>query len=440
MILGNYKVGLLLATFCLCHHHVFARSGKVVMTAVDDLDEDSSTTYKTAGDKSANAALGLAASTVLPTLPVVQTTACTDDGTNVSKTLVFTSVIFRHGDKFKEEGEFFSKDPYKIEDPFWLPFGLGQLRNMGKQRMYWLGQFLRMRYGAGFLKEEYFYRDILAVSADTDKNLMSAQLVLLGLFPPRGVNIWNDNVGRFFQPIPVHGIQADLDNILHQIPCIPYYDQLKKVFVEDLAELNAKHKDLFLEVSKNSGNNITNLGDLWQIYNIIRIEFENGRALPEWVKPLYPAKIKALALTTYDYFVKTDFMKTIRSGPLISILLDDMALKLNKTMDPDYKIKLYSTTDITLMSLLKTLGVDEKEMEPEYGACIMIEMHKIQEKYFIKVQYMDNGFKRYCKPLKFKGYDSPSPYLIPYEKFVTVNSKYQINEEEWYKKCSIPYC
>ncbi|KAL1461206.1 hypothetical protein WDU94_013125, partial [Cyamophila willieti] len=271
MILVNFKLSLALTTFFLCQHHVFARSGKVVMT-VDDLDDDSTPANKTSGDKSANASLNLVSSTVPPPAPVVLTTACTDDGTNVSKTLVFASVIFRHGDKFKEEGEYFTKDPYKIEDPFWLPFGLGQLRNMGKQRMYWLGQFLRMRYGAGFLKEEYFYRDILAVSADTDKNLMSAQLVLLGLYPPRGVNIWNDNVGRFFQPIPVHGIQADLDYVLHQIPCLPYYDQLNKVFVEDLAELNVKHKELFLEVSKNTGNNITNLGELWIIYNIIRIE------------------------------------------------------------------------------------------------------------------------------------------------------------------------
>jgi hypothetical protein len=60
--------------------------------------------------------------------------------------------------------------------------------------------------------------------------------------------------------------------ILNQINCPPYFDELKKVFTHDLAELNAKNQDLFAEISKGCGNNITHLGELWQIYNIIRIE------------------------------------------------------------------------------------------------------------------------------------------------------------------------
>lgn len=68
------------------------------------------------------------------------------------------------------------------------------------------------------MKDEYFYRDIRMTSADTDKNLMSAELVLLGLYPPKGINIWNDNVGRYYQPIPVHGIQSDLDYVSRGVP------------------------------------------------------------------------------------------------------------------------------------------------------------------------------------------------------------------------------
>lgn len=54
--------------------------------------------------------------------------------------------------------------------------------------------------------------------------------------------------------------------------CAPYFDELNKVFKEELADLNAKNKELFSAISKASGNNVTHLGDLWQIYNIIRIE------------------------------------------------------------------------------------------------------------------------------------------------------------------------
>lgn len=432
MSLDNLRISLLVALLCACHNTQARRGG--AFQNVEDLDDaEPSAKVNLRSDDLKKLETAAPTTTAVP-----PTTASADDGTNVTKTLIFTQVIFRHGDKFKEEGEYFNKDPYKIEDPFWLPFGLGQLRNMGKQRVYWLGQFLRMRYN-GFLKEEYFYRHVRMVSADTDKNLMSAQLVLLGLYPPRGTNIWNDNVGRVFQPIPVHGIQADLDYTLNQILCPPYIAELKKVFTTDCADVNAKNKELFTEISKSSGSNITHLGELFQIYNIMRIEFENGRILPEWMKAIYPSKVKALALTTYDYFVKTEFMKLIRSGPLITQILTDMEQKLNKTLDPDYKMTLYSTSDITLLSLLKTLGADEN-LDPEYGATIMIELHNLEGKLFVKVQYMDNGFKRYCKPLKFKGYGDTSTTLIPYEKFVSVNAKYKILEEEWYAKCGIPFC
>lgn len=56
-------------------------------------------------------------------------------------------------------------------------------------------------------------------------------------------------------------------------------------------------------------------------------------------------------------------------------------------MDLDYKMKLYSTSDVTLMSLLKTLGVDEDSpLDPDYGATILIELHKLQDKYYVKVK------------------------------------------------------
>lgn len=70
----------------------------------------------------------------------------------------------------------------------------------GRQQMYELGKKIRSLYD-GFLEEGYYKEKFKAFSTSIDRTLMSAQLFLAGLFPPKGVQVWSDQL--LWQPVPV---------------------------------------------------------------------------------------------------------------------------------------------------------------------------------------------------------------------------------------------
>lgn len=81
----------------------------------------------------------------------------------------------------------------------------------GKQNMYSLGKYFRERY-SGFLPELYFASDLDVQSPNADACLMSAAVLLAGLYPPHKYQIWNPTI--LWQPIPVKGISAETDMVL----------------------------------------------------------------------------------------------------------------------------------------------------------------------------------------------------------------------------------
>lgn len=76
--------------------------------------------------------------------------------------------------------------------------------------MFSLGKFLRERY-SGFLPDLYFSSDIEVLSSNVDTCLMSAAVLLAGLYPPHKFQIWNPHI--LWQPIPVKGITSEVDKV-----------------------------------------------------------------------------------------------------------------------------------------------------------------------------------------------------------------------------------
>lgn len=78
--------------------------------------------------------------------------------------------------------------------------------------MYQLGLRLREEYKT-FLSENYSPDKVSVLSSALDRTRMSAELVLAGLFPPVGEQIWNSNL--LWQPIPVNYVARKQDNVRH---------------------------------------------------------------------------------------------------------------------------------------------------------------------------------------------------------------------------------
>lgn len=80
----------------------------------------------------------------------------------------------------------------------------------GKVGLHKLGVSFRQRYD-GFLSAKYSPSQIRIQSSDYDRCLMSASLVLAGLYPPIGVQLWNPDLQ--WQPIPVHSAPLQCDDV-----------------------------------------------------------------------------------------------------------------------------------------------------------------------------------------------------------------------------------
>ena len=90
--------------------------------------------------------------------------------------LIGIAILHRHGDRAPVFT--FPTDEYPCTDPKIWPEGLGQLTDVGKKRIFRIGQFFRQTYNLS--------RDmtIYCRSSPTDRCLVSAELLLAAAFPP----------------------------------------------------------------------------------------------------------------------------------------------------------------------------------------------------------------------------------------------------------------
>ena len=109
-----------------------------------------------------------------------------------------------------------------------------------------LGKYLRKRYN-GFLSEKYNENDIYVRSSDVDRTLMSAMSNLAGLYPPHGNQIWNQEL--LWQPIPVHTLPLDKDNIISSHAKCPRLEQLTDE-ISELPEIQIQTTRMKLCISR----------------------------------------------------------------------------------------------------------------------------------------------------------------------------------------------
>ncbi|XP_018579473.1 venom acid phosphatase Acph-1-like [Anoplophora glabripennis] len=309
---------------------------------------------------------------------------CSNSGTN-EETLVLVHVLFRHGERTVDPSTLYPTDPYKDEK--YYPYGVGQLTNAGKITEYKIGKALRKRYD-NFLGRVYEPDLLDAQSTDVNRTKMSLELVLAGLFPPIGDQIFE--TGLYWQPIPYNFIPKGQDNILLGILCPnyeKYYNRLmkSKKWQREFFE----RRELFNYLSFHSGWNISNYGDIFYLYFGLRSEKEWGFELPEWTKLVYPQPLEDMVIKEYFVATSTTNLRRLATGYHLRKILDDTKAKIEGTLKPpSRKIFLYSAHESNVANFLTTLDIFEPQIPP-YGCYILVEVHQINGIYGIKIFYQD---------------------------------------------------
>ncbi|XP_075226827.1 prostatic acid phosphatase-like [Lycorma delicatula] len=294
------------------------------------------------------------------------------------ETLQLVIVLHRHGTRTPTY--FYKNDPYQDVKKYW-PVGLGQITNKGKMELYNVGKLLQEKYKR-FIPS-YSINSVRVNSSDMDRCHMSAAALLAGMFPPEGDQIWNNQL--IWQPIPIHSLPVTKDTMLATLaPCPNYWLEREKVLSKLALVPDPEAEKLSKYISKYAGQVITatNLPDF---YTTLLIEERSGYTLPDWTKPIYPDKLKERAEfygTTYTW---NRILKRFFSGPLIKELLHQFKEKSEGCIK-DMKLFLYSAHDLTLINTFR--GLEFKDfIFPDFGAFIIFELHRSNNKYFVKMFY-----------------------------------------------------
>ncbi|KAK0175213.1 hypothetical protein PV327_008980 [Microctonus hyperodae] len=338
-------------------------------------------------------------------------------------TVIFTNILFRHGDRTPVEP--YPNDPHKNESEWPVPFG--QLTPIGMHQHLILGRWLRSRY-RHLISDEYSLHDIYVKSTDVDRTLMSAEANLAGIYPPKGNQIW-DSIK--WMPIPVHTTLENEDNLLAGKKSCPRYNyELKKLLNSStFQKINRQNAQLFEYLSKNVGKKINSLQELEFIYNILWIENLYNKTLPEWTKSVYPERMVPLVYLSFTTSAYNKILQRLKIGLLLGEMVRHMILKSEDFLQPNRKIYMYSAHDETVANFLMALNLFEPHCPP-YAATVLIELRlNLQNQHIVTVSYKNSS-------------DEPTLLTLPgcniacpLEEFIGLTK--DIIPDDWEKECQM---
>lgn len=142
----------------------------------------------------------------------------------------------------------------------------------GKLRLFEVGKCLRVRYTQLFNGSVYTNKLIYIQSDDEDRCLNSAAMILAGMFPPKGHDVWNEHIK--WNPFPIHTTKQSLDHVVGQQQNCAKYNWLLQQYIQsdEHQKLIRKYQSLMKYLRKHTGLNVTVLNDCSNIYDTLLTE------------------------------------------------------------------------------------------------------------------------------------------------------------------------
>lgn len=295
-----------------------------------------------------------------------------------------------------------------------ISFSVTQL---GALQTYTLGRNLHARYHRLLPANSLYTRaNLLAHSSAAERCLQSAAAMLAGLLPPLEQR---HQLPIAWQPVPITSTPRHLDTLLAQKrPCARYDAQLQRLWSDntttaELRQLAADSAELFAYLTRHTGLNVTHVRHVEQLYNTVEVQQANGLALPAWAEDtdVYPERMRRLAERTLRVYTETPYMLRMRGGALLTVWLDNMLARRQRTLQPDRALFVYAAHDVTMVNVARALGVLERTAErPEYAAALVLELHHsviYPDDMEVRLVYYLNGEDKLPKAVPMAGCAEP---------------------------------
>uniref|UniRef100_A0A914HV89 Acid phosphatase n=1 Tax=Globodera rostochiensis TaxID=31243 RepID=A0A914HV89_GLORO len=300
-----------------------------------------------------------------------------------SSKLRHIQMFFRHGQRTPTTFLNFPNENISSFPGTELAFDLGEMTTEGMWQEFVLGQKVRSLYGQ-FLGESYRSREICALSGRDNRTIASAQLMLAGLYPPRGDQIWNRHL--LWQPIPVETVPI-LDHVSFGMfdDCAAESDRVKKS--EEYARIGKRFELLTEELSENTGLDIPNLEILQKVIDAIvtRSNLFAFLPLPKWASSdAYIAKMVEERLQLHQQLIDI-FLEPIGGWHFDQLIgrMDDAANNRSRQ-----KAAFYSAHDTNILSLGRYLNISPvNDMFFPYAGFVVFELYQDNDgQHFVEVK------------------------------------------------------
>jgi len=295
--------------------------------------------------------------------------------------LIFAIDLVRHGDRTPLMD---SPEMQKI----W-PRGAGELTPEGMHQGYQLGERLRKLYvkQTHLLPAQYDAKTIKVRSSGLSRTMMSAQSILLGLYP-LGTGPSLDEatyaLPNGFQPIPIHIVPPEQDTLL-----LPPYDNEFETYIlndPEWVQKEAQLKPYYAGWSKIANIPIRNLFELLHFSDRLFIERLYHMPLPQGISTTEADMILESGKWALIKIANHPKWAVLMGKELAKTIQQEMRLSTEQTRPLKYI--LFVAHDSTIAAQLKLLGQNVNDYPP-YAAQLHYELFDTGASHYeVRVSYL----------------------------------------------------
>lgn len=287
-----------------------------------------------------------------------------------TENLVFAIDLVRHGDRTPIHE--IPASPHVWEE------GLGELTPLGMQQAYNLGVVLRKKYveTTHLLPQNFSQEAMFVRSTDVNRTLMTGISLLYGLYPlGTGPKLWQSTTPALpqgFQPIPIHTVPVEQDQLLY-VSSKVYPEAYCKKILASLGE-KVQRWETITGLKLNNCKTILEFMDVLKIRKIHHVDMPQGLS-----------KAEAEEILSNPLFVNVFKQKNIKN-PTGKYFVHEVGkyLQQAQTAPSSLKYILFLAHDTTILSVMNALGAP-LDTAPPYVANLNFSLFKEDKQYRVKV-------------------------------------------------------